>query len=107
MSTVLKQKKTVNLKAARKKVEEKIYKCMKIIDPTGQNTEYYKKKFSKMNDKEFLKFFQQDFPLKFQTKVFEVDPKVSDIMNLLKYLNVPVLEKVAMPFLYTNQKGNL
>lgn len=92
-------------KAIRKKCEEKIYKYMSILDKTGQNTEYYKKKFAAMNDKEFYDFFNQDFPLKFQTKVFEIEPKMSDIIDSLKFLGVPTLEKIAMPFLYTNKNG--
>jgi hypothetical protein len=93
------------LKAARKKCEEKIYKAFKILDKTGQNTEYYKAKFAKMSDAEFVKFFSTDFPLKFQTKVFEIDPKMTEIMDFLGFLNVPVLEKIQMPFLYTNGEG--
>ena len=94
-----------NIKAARKKCEERIYKYFNILDPTGQNTEYYKKKFAKMNDKQFYDFFNQDFPLKFQTKIFEIDPKMSQIMDSLDYLKVPVNERVAMPFLYRNKDG--
>ena len=92
-------------KATRKKCEEKIYKYMKIIDKTGQNTEYYKKKFAAMNDKEFFEFFQQDFPLKFQTKVFEIEPKMTEILDGLKFLGVPALERISMPFLYENKNG--
>ena len=55
---------------AREECEQLIYTVMSKLDPTGQNTEYYKKKFAKMNDAQFKKFFEQDFPLKFQTKVF-------------------------------------
>ena len=54
---------------------------MSKLDPTGQNTEFYKKKFAKMNDKQFYDFFNQDFPLKFQTKVFEVDPITEEIVS--------------------------
>lgn len=93
------------LKSARKRCEERVYKAMKIVDPTGQNTEYYKRKFAAMSDREFYDFFNQDFPLKFQTKVFEIDPKITQVMDLLNFLGVPVLEKVAMPFLYTNKNG--
>jgi hypothetical protein len=93
------------LKAARKKCEEKIYKAFKILDPTGQNTEYYKSKFAKMTDTQFLEFFKQDFPLKFQTKVFEIDPKMTMIMDFLKFLGVPVIERISMPFLYKNKNG--
>ena len=94
-----------NFKKARENVEKKIYKVMKIVDPTGQNTEYYKKKFAGMNDKEFYDFFNQDFPLKFQTKVFEVDPNVTQIIDALHSINVPITEKINMPFLYKNKDG--
>jgi len=93
------------LKAARKKCEEKIYKAFKVLDKTGQNTEYYKKKFAAMSDAQFLEFFKQDFPLKFQTKVFEVDPKMEDIADFLTFLGVPIIERVSMPFLYKNKNG--
>lgn len=86
-------------------VKEKIYKAYKIVDPTGQNTEYYKKKFSKMSDKEFYEFFQQDFPLKFQTKIFEIDPRMTDIIDMMHFLKVPVNERVTMPFYYRNKNG--
>jgi hypothetical protein len=96
----------VNIKQARVKCEKLIYDCMSKLDPTGQNTEFYKKKFAKMNDKQFYDFFNQDFPLKFQTKVFEVDPKIEDIIYTLEnILKVPVTEEVNMPFYYTNQDG--
>lgn len=94
-----------NIKEARKKVEEKIYKVFDMIDKTGANTEYYKAKFSKMNDKQFYDFFDQDFPLKFQSKVFENDPTIDQIMDALNYLKVPIEEKVNMPFLYRNKDG--
>ena len=94
-----------NFKKARENVEKKIYKIMKIVDPTGQNTEYYKNKFAEMNDKEFYNFFNQDFPLKFQTKVFEIDPNVTQIMDALHAIHVPITEKLNMPFLYKNKDG--
>lgn len=94
-----------NIKEARKKVEERIYKVFDMIDKTGANTEYYKAKFAKMNDKQFYDFFDQDFPLKFQSKVFENDPTIDQIMDALHYINVPVEEKVSMPFLYRNKDG--
>lgn len=94
-----------NIKEARKKVEKKIYETFNILDPSGQNTEFYKHKFSKMSDTEFYTFFKQDFPLKFQTKIFEIDPKAGDIIKALDHLKVPVTEKVSLPFLYRNKDG--
>lgn len=93
-------------KEKREKVEALVYKIMDSLDKTGQNTEYYKKKFAKMNDKKFMEFFKQDFPLKFQTKVFEIDPKIEDIIYTCEQvLKVPVEEPVNLPFLYRNKDG--
>ena len=95
-----------NIKQIRPKVEARIYKVMDKLDPTGQNTEFYKKKFANMNDTQFASFFKQDFPLKFQTKVFEIDPKIEDIIDTLEsILKVPVTEELNMPFLYKNKNG--
>ena len=38
----------------RKEVEEMVYKVMDLLDPTKQNSQFYKAKFAKMNDKQFL-----------------------------------------------------
>lgn len=90
---------------ARKEIETKIYKVMDILDPTQQNSSWYKKKFAKMNDKEFIDFFKQDFSLKFQFKLFEIEPKIDKISDALDAINVPMMEKVNMPFLYRNKDG--
>lgn len=90
---------------ARKKVEKRIYDTFNMLDPTGQNTEFYKKKFAKMNDKQFKDFFSQDFPLKFQTKAFEIDPKIDDIIKALHANGIPVVEELNMPFLYKDKNG--
>ena len=58
---------------ARKEVELLIYKTMDILDPTESNSGFYKEKFAKMSDKEFYKFFEQEFSLKFQMKLFDID----------------------------------
>ena len=77
-----------NIKEARKKVEKKIYETFNILDPTGQNTEFYKHKFAKMSDTEFYTFFKQDFPLKFQTKIFEIELLSSDTLNTLSTIAI-------------------
>lgn len=93
-------------KGARSKCEKRIYDVMNKLDPTGQNAEFYKKKFAKMSDQQFYEFFKQDFPLKFQTKVFEIDPRIEDIIDTLQnILKVPVTEQLNMPFLYKNKNG--
>jgi hypothetical protein len=90
---------------ARKEVEEKIYKFLDILDPTEQNSNFYKQKFAKMDDKQFLEFFKQDFAIKFQMKAFEIEPKMPQIAKALNFLKVPLMEKVNMPFIYRNKDG--
>lgn len=89
----------------RKKAEELIYKTMDTLDKTGMNTAYYKEKFSKMNDTEFQKWAAQPLPIRFHTKPFEVEPTMSDIEEALNNLGTPLLEKVALPYLYINKQG--
>lgn len=93
-------------KANRKKVEFLIYKIMDILDPTGKNKQWYMTKFSKMSDTAFYKFFQQEFPIKFQMEAFDIEPKMNQMFRAADELKIPVMEKVYMPFLYRNKKDN-
>lgn len=91
---------------ARKEVEELVYKFLDTVDPTKQNSTWYKAKFAKMNDNEFLEFFKQDFAIKFQMKLFEIEPKIGQISKALDLLGVPLMEKLNMSFLYKDPNGN-
>lgn len=93
------------MNAKRKKAEELIYKTMDILDKTGTNTAYYKEKFSKMNDTEFQKWAANPLPIRFHTKPFVVEPTMSEIEDTLNQLGTPLLEKVALPYLYVNKDG--
>lgn len=90
----------------RKKAEELIYSVMDKLDKEGYNSSYYKVLFSKMSDKQFLDFCKRDLPFRFHTKPFIVEPKMYDIEEALKLLDVPLLEKVALPYLYTDKDNN-
>lgn len=89
----------------RQEAEELIYKVMDKLDKNGYNTSYYQTLFGKMSDKEFFDFCKKNLPFRFHTKPFE-EPKMYQIEDALKVLNVPLLEKVALPFLYTDKDGN-
>lgn len=89
----------------RKEVEELVYKVMDILDPTQQNSQFYKAKFAKMNDKQFMNFFSQDFPLKFQTRLFEIEPSMKQISDALDYIHVPMIEQMNLPFEYRSKDG--
>lgn len=89
----------------RKKAEELIYKYYDAVDKTGANTAYYREMFSKMSDSQFLAFVKRPLPFRFHTKPWEVEPKMEDIKDGLDVLNVPLTEKVALPYLYRNSNG--
>jgi hypothetical protein len=93
------------MNAARKKAESLLYRVMDKLDPTGQNSAFYKKKFAAMSDGEFKRFMSRPFPIVFQYKLFEVEPFPTDIVKALKELKVPLIEKVNLPYLYKNSKG--
>ena len=87
------------MNAKRQQAEELIYKVMDTLDKEGYNSSYYKSLFAKMSDMEFFNF-------RFHTKPFVIEPKMYDIEDALKVLGVPLLEKVALPYLYVDKEGN-
>ena len=89
----------------REKADALIYKVMDTLDKNEYNSSYYKILFSKMSDAEFYKFCQRKLPFRFHTKPFVVEPKMHEIFDALKVLGVPLLEKVALPYLYVNKDG--
>lgn len=92
-------------KKQRKEVEFKIYKTLDIIDPTEANSNWFKEKFSRMSDKEFEEYFTQEWPIKFQMKLFEIEPKMNQIQKALKSIGVPLFEHLYQPYLYTDKNG--
>lgn len=94
------------MNAKREKAEELIYKVMDTLDPKEYNSSYYKSMFVEMSDSEFLNFCKRNLPFRFHTKPFVVEPKMYDIEAALKVLGVPLLEKVALPYLYVDKNGN-
>lgn len=90
----------------RKKAEALIYEVMDKLDKQEYNSAYYKSLFAKMSDVQFMNFCKRDLPFRFHTKPFVVEPKMYDIEEALKLLETPLLEKVALPYLYINKDGN-
>lgn len=93
------------MNAQRQKAEELIYKIYDTVDKTHTNSDYYKKIFATMSDKDFEEFCRRRLPFRFHNKVFEVEPKMYDIIDAFKVLNKPLLERVKLPYVYKNSKG--
>lgn len=92
-------------KKQREQIEVHICKVLDLIDPTKQNSDYYKEKFAEMSDTQFDKFLDKEFPIVLQTKLFDVEPIMANMQKAADYMKVPILERVAEPHLYKNKKG--
>jgi len=95
----------------RKKFMDHLLKVMNLLDPTGQNAKIYQEKFEKMSDQQFDKYIRDFFkdPKKnFYLEIveYERDLSIENIEKCAKYMNVPLLERVALPYL-TNDPENV
>lgn len=94
----------------RKKMENLIYSVFTALDPTGINTEKYKKMFKGMSDKQFDIFFKDLFKnenryLILDTVDYENSLKIDYAENAAKILNVPLFEKITMPYINHDKKN--
>ena len=89
----------------RLEAERLVYKVMDTLDPSGENSEFWKNKFSKMSDNKFLEYISNDFPFYFQIKAFK-ESSMDQITKSLDVLNVPLLESVYLPYKYKDKDGN-
>lgn len=87
----------------RKEMENLIYSVFSELDPTEVNTNKYKVLFSSMSDSQFDKFFKdlfenEDRYLILDIVNYERDLTIEQIEAAAKVLDIPLMEKVAMPF---------
>ena len=91
--------------SGRRKAEEKCIKVMDILDPTHTNSDYYKKVFAEMSDKQFEQWLRKKLPIKFHFRPFEIEPAVATSIKALNFMGVPLMEKIKQPWIYTNPDG--
>ena len=92
------------MNAQRLKAERLIYEVMDILDKSGRNTDFWKEEFSKMSDAQFKSYISNDFPFYFQTGAFK-EPSMKQIVQALDKINVPLLERLYMPYKYKDKNG--
>ena len=88
----------------RLEAERLIYKVFDILDPSGENTDFWKEKFANMSDNKFKDYISNDFPFYFQTKAFK-EPSIDQIAKALDAIEVPLLESIYMPYKYKDSNG--
>ena len=90
----------------RKKCEDLIYRTFDTVDPTGTNTDYYKKLFADMSDSQFYSLISGRLPFRYHTAIFNNEPKMTNIISAFKVLDKPLIEKVKLPYLAKDENGN-
>ena len=89
----------------REKAEALIYKVFDTLDNSHTNSDYYRELFAKMSDEEFTKFCKRRLPFRYQSTAFERELNPKKCIDALKSINVPVLEELKLPSIYTNSDG--
>lgn len=89
----------------RKEVEKLVCESMDILDKSGVNGDYYRTLFSNMSDNQFLNFIKKELPFRFHDKPSVTEPTMDDAISALKHIGVPLMEKISLPYLYTNKDG--
>lgn len=89
----------------REEAEMLIYKIFDTVDKSKTNSDYYRKIFANMSDEDFMNFCKRRLPFRFHQEVFKIEPKMYEIVDAFKVLDKPLLEKVKLPYVYTNKDG--
>lgn len=100
-----------SIKDKRKVVMDYLDKFFNTLDPSGANSKLYHEKFDKMSDAQFDKAFTaflNNDKANFYLEIveYERDLKIEDIEKCADTMNVPLFERVAMPYL-TGDKSNI
>jgi hypothetical protein len=90
-------------KAKREEMEKLIYDVFSTLDTTESNTKKYQDMFSEMNDTQFDTFFKKlfasdDLYLPLDIVDYEKTISMDCLEKSAKVLNIPLFEKVVVPF---------
>ena len=75
------------------------------LDKTKTNSEYLQTKWAKMSNAQFENWLKRDYPLQLQVRAWEIEPTFADYQDAAKVIGIPLLEKIALPYLYINKQG--
>ena len=95
---------TGSIAQRRKKFMDYLTKVLDILDPSGQNSKNYEEFFGEMTDQEFdsyIKKFFKDEKANIYLEIveYERDLKIENIQKCADFMKVPLLERVAFPYL--------
>lgn len=95
-------------KSTREKMEKTVYDVFSTLDPSKTTADKYRNLFKKMSDVEFDKFFKNLFAQENDYLVLDIvdyerDLKIENVEKAAKLLNVPLFERVVMPYASTDK----
>ena len=95
-------------KSTREKMEKTIYDVFSTLDPSKTTADKYRNLFKNMSDVEFDKFFKNLFAQENDYLVLDIvdyerDLKIENVEKAAKLLNVPLFERVVMPYASTDK----
>ena len=95
-------------KTKRTKMMKLIDDVFLALDPSGANVEKYRNMFDKMSDSQFDSFFKAFFNNPDEYLILDIidyerDIKIENIEKAAKIMDVPLFEKVAIPFSNMNK----
>lgn len=89
----------------REDIEVFLCEFFDALDKTKTNSEFYQTKWAKMSNAQFEKWLKRDYPLQLQIRAWEIEPNMKDYQDAAKVIGIPLLGKIALPYLYTNKDG--
>lgn len=94
----------------RAKAEQLVYSVMDALDPSGTNTNRYKKLFGTMSDAKFENFMKcmfddENIDFTLEIKEFERELKIEQIEKAAKVLGIPLEEYVVLPHVSKSQEN--
>lgn len=93
-----------SIKDKRKVVMEYLDNFFNTLDPSGANSKLYHDKFDKMSDQQFDQYFRKFLEndkanLYLEIVEYERDLKIEDVEKCAELIEVPLFERIAMPYL--------
>lgn len=89
----------------REDIECFLCEVMDALDKTKTNSEYLQTKWAKMSNTQFESWLKRKYPLQLQVRSWEIEPQMKDYYDAAKVIGIPLIEKIAEPFLYVNKDG--
>lgn len=80
-------------KSLRRKIEKKVFDFFNILEPTGKNTDRYRRLFKSMTDKEFSKYFEdmmsdEDNNFYLEVVPYQDEPPMDNVKDALQFLGL-------------------